>query len=40
MAPRTAETHVNAILGKVGVASRADLAAWATAQGLSSLEIH
>jgi non-specific serine/threonine protein kinase len=40
MAPRTAETHVNAILRKVGVASRSDLAAWATTQGLSSLEIH
>jgi non-specific serine/threonine protein kinase len=32
--PRTAETHVVHILGKLGFASRAQIAAWAVEQGL------
>jgi non-specific serine/threonine protein kinase len=33
---RTAETHVSNILGKLGVASRAQIAAWAVEHGLAS----
>src|SRR5205823_9393785 len=33
---RTAETHVGNILGKLGVASRAQIAAWAVEHGLAS----
>jgi DNA-binding NarL/FixJ family response regulator len=32
---RTADTHVRNILGKLGLASRAQVAAWATRQGLT-----
>jgi DNA-binding CsgD family transcriptional regulator len=35
---RTVETHVSNILGKLGFASRAQIAAWAAARGLSAEE--
>lgn len=37
LSPRTVETHVASLLAKTGTASRAELRAWAAAQGLSPL---
>ena len=36
VAPRTVETHLEHIFAKLGVQSRAELAAWATRQDLDT----
>jgi DNA-binding NarL/FixJ family response regulator len=36
LSPRTAAVHVSNILGKLGMASRAEVAAWAEREGLTA----
>ena len=38
LSERTVEDHVSRILGKLGFSSRAQIAAWATQQGLRTAE--